>query len=113
MALLKKYPLLSRTWIFRQALSGPAVWLMACGSYTGHGGGAGPIREWEMADDERQQKRREAGLKSAATKGKEGMRAATLKGLANRTPEQLSASAKKAAQTRARNRAAKGQTAGS
>ena len=35
------------------------------------------------------------------------MRAATLKGLANRTPEQLSASAKKAAATRNRNRAAK------
>ena len=44
------------------------------------------------------------------------MRQATLKGLANRTPEQLSAAAKKAAATRNRNRAAKkneGQTPGS
>jgi hypothetical protein len=60
-----------------------------------------------MTEDERRQQRREAGLKAAQTKGKEGMRQATLKGLANRTPEQLSEAAKKAAQTRARNRAAK------
>jgi hypothetical protein len=56
-----------------------------------------------MADE----KRREAGRKSAATKGKEGMRAATLKGLAKRSPEQLREAAKKAAATRNRNRAAK------
>jgi hypothetical protein len=56
-----------------------------------------------MADEKRQ----EAARKGAATKGKEGMRAATLKGLANRTPEQLSAAAKRAAATRNRNRAAK------
>ena len=44
------------------------------------------------------------------------MREAALKGLANRTPEQLSAAAKKAAVTRDRNRAAKkneGQAPGS
>jgi hypothetical protein len=60
-----------------------------------------------MTDEERRQQRREAATKAAATRGKEGMRAATLKGLANRTPEQLSEAAKKAAATRNRNRAAK------
>ncbi len=87
-----------------------------------HSSGEGSIRERDMADDERRQKRREAGLKSAqtkgadrlreigikaaATKGKEGMRAAALKGVAKRTPEQRSEAAKKAAATRNRNRAA-------
>jgi hypothetical protein len=61
------------------------------------------IRKQGMADEKRQ----EAARKGAATKGKEGMRAATLKSLANRTPEQLSAAAKRAAATRNRNRAAK------
>ncbi len=59
-----------------------------------------------MADDERRQKRREAGLKSAATKGKEGMRQAALKGLAKRTPEQLSEAARKGQETRRRKREA-------
>jgi hypothetical protein len=61
----------------------------------------------QMTDEERRQQRREASIKAAAKRGKEGMRAATLKGLKDRTPEQLSESAKKAAQTRNRNRAAR------
>jgi hypothetical protein len=87
---------------------------------------------WSMTDEERRQQRREAGLKSAqtkgadrlreiaargaATRGKEGMRQAALKGLAKRTPEQLSEAARKANETRRRNRAAKkneGQAPGS
>jgi hypothetical protein len=60
-----------------------------------------------MTDEERRQQRREAATKAAATRGKEGMRAAALKGHAKRTPEQRSEAGRKAAATRNRNRAAK------
>jgi hypothetical protein len=54
------------------------------------------------SDDDERQKRREAGFKSAASSGKEGVRAAALKGLAKLTPEQLSEAARKGRETRRR-----------
>ena len=57
-----------------------------------------------MADDDHQQKRREAALKRAQTMGKENLRQAALKGHAKRSPEERSEAAKKAAVIRNRNR---------
>ena len=59
---------------------------------------------------------REIALKRAQTMGKERLRQAVLKGHAKRSPEERSETARKAAATRARNRAAKkneGQAPGS
>jgi hypothetical protein len=64
-------------------------------------------RPTTMADEERQQRRRDAALKRAQTIGKEGRCQASLKAAAKRTPEERSQAARQAAETRWRNREAK------